>query len=251
MKNYFRVIRKAMRLAREPYYRKALRQGVGAAIEHEPMLRTLAPYGIRTVLDVGANIGQFTLVARRIFPNARVIAFEPLAAECERFASVHAGDSRVKLVRAALGPECATVAMHVAGARDSSSLLPITATQAQLFPGTGESHCESVQVLPLLEAVSDEELDGPLLLKIDVQGFELQVLEACASVLNRVEFVYVECSFVEFYAGQAMAGEVVTWLQKRGFALAGIGSLTRGPSDVGVQADFLFRRVACGAEEAT
>jgi hypothetical protein len=108
-----------------------------------------------------------------------------------------------------------------------------------------------VQVLPLLEAVSDEELAGPLLLKIDVQGFELQVLEACASVLNLVEFVYVECSFVEFYAGQAMAGEVLTWLQKRGFALAGIGSLTRGPSDVGVQADFLFRRVACGAEEAT
>jgi len=80
MKNYFRVLRKAMRLAREPYYRKALREGVGAAIDHEPMLRTLAPYGIRTVLDVGANIGQFTLVARHVFSSARVIGFEPLAA---------------------------------------------------------------------------------------------------------------------------------------------------------------------------
>jgi FkbM family methyltransferase len=242
MKNYYRVIRKAMKLAREPYYRKALRQGVGAAIEHEPMLRTLAPYGIRTVLDVGANIGQFTLVARHVFPNSRVIAFEPLAAECERFASVHAGDSKVKLVRAALGPERATVAMHVAGARDSSSLLPITATQAQLFPGTGETHCESVQVLPLLEAVRDEELAGPLLLKIDVQGFELQVLEACAPVLDRVEFVYVECSFVELYAGQAMAGEVAAWLHQRRFTLIAISSLTHGPSGVGVQADFLYRR---------
>jgi len=106
-------------------------------------------------------------------------------------------------------------------------------------------------VLPLLEAVSDHELEGPLLLKIDVQGFELQVLKACAPVLNRVEFVYVECSFVEFYAGQAMAGEVVAWLQKCGFALTGIGSLTRGPSGVGVQSDLLFRRAVDSVEELT
>ena len=251
MKNYYRVIRKAMKLAREPYYRKALRQGVGAAIEHEPMLRTLAPYGIRTVLDVGANIGQFTLVVRHVLPSARVIAFEPLAAECERFASVHAGDSKVRLVRAALGPERATVAMHVAGARDSSSLLPITEAQSQLFPGTSETHRESVQVLPLVEAVSDEELAGPLLLKIDVQGFELQVLEACAAVLDRVEFVYVECSFVELYAGQAMAGEVAAWLNQRRFLLNGISSLTYGLSGVGVQADFLFRRGPGRTAEAT
>ena len=251
MKNYFRVMRKALRLARDPYYRKALRQGVGAAIEHQPMLRTLAPYDIRTVLDVGANIGQFTLVARHVFPSARVIAFEPLAAECERFALVHAGDSKVKLVRAALGPERATVAMHVAGARDSSSLLPITETQSQLFPGTGETHREIVQVLPLVEAVSEEELAGPLLLKIDVQGFELQVLEACAPVLDRVEFVYVECSFVELYAGQAMAGEVAAWLHQRRFSLNGISSLTHGPSGVGVQADFLFRRSPGRTAEAT
>lgn len=251
MKNYFRVLRKAVRLALDPYYRKALCFGVGAAIEHEPMLRTLSPCGVLTVLDVGANVGQFTLVARRVFPKARVIAFEPLAAECERFLSVHAGDSQVKLVRAALGPERGEFAMHVAGARDSSSLLPITANQAQLFPGTGETHRESVQVLPLAEAVGDEELADPMLLKIDVQGFELQVLEACASVLSRVEFVYVECSFVELYAGQAMAGEVVAWLQKGGFALTGIGSLTQGPSGVSVQADFLFRRRVDSAEELT
>lgn len=251
MKNYFRVLRKAIRLSLDPYYRRALFKGVGAAIEHEPMLATLVQCGVRTVLDVGANVGQFTLVARRTFPEARVIAFEPLTAECDRFLAIHAADSKVKLVRAALGPERTELAMHVAGARDSSSLLPITATQAQLFPGTAETHRESVQVLPLLEAVSEGELAGPLLLKIDVQGFELQVLEACALVLNRVEFIYVECSFVELYAGQAMAGEVVAWLQKRGFALQGIGSLTHGPSGVGVQADFLFRRWADCAEELT
>ena len=52
-------------------------------------------------------------------------------------------------------------------------------------------------------------------------------------------------------ATQAMAGEVVVWLQKRGFALTGIGSLTQGPSGVGVQADFLFRRGVDSVEEAT
>lgn len=242
MKNFLRVVRKAARLACVPYYRDALLRGVGAAIEHEPTLRSLVPERIRLVLDVGANVGQFTLVSRRIFPEAQVIAFEPLAAECERFKAIHGGDAAVRLIRSALGPERQWVNMHVAGARDSSSLLPITAAQARLFPGTAETHRERVQVAPLLETISAEDLVGPVLLKIDVQGFELQVLEACRPALHLVEFVYVECSFIELYAGQAMAGEVLAWLQRRGYHIAGIGSLTVGPSGIGVQADLLFRR---------
>lgn len=242
MKSLLRKIGKAVRLARNPYYRNALLSGVGAAIEHEPILLSLGNERIATILDVGANVGQFTLVARHVFPAARVMAFEPLATECRRFTQVHGEDPAVKLINAALGPERMALAMHVAGARDSSSLLPITATQAKLFPGTGETHRETVQVLPLLDTVDAEELLEPVLLKIDVQGFELQVLEACVPALDRVGFVYVECSFVELYAGQAMAGDIVAWLQMRGFVLAGIGSPTFGPSGVGVQADLLFRR---------
>jgi FkbM family methyltransferase len=218
-------------------------RGVGAAVEHEPLLKTLAASGIRTVLDVGANVGQFTLVARRLFPEARIIAFEPLPAACAQFQDIHGSDLQVRLVPAALGPECATVSMHVSTARDSSSLLPITATQTRLFPGTHESHRENVAVLPLLQAVEGAELSRSVLLKIDVQGFELQVLQGCEPALASIDFVYVECSFVELYLGQALVGEVVAWLGDREFHLAGIGGFTPGASGVGVQADLLFRRV--------
>lgn len=55
MKNYFRVFRKALRLAGNPYYRRALRLGVGAAIEHEPMLRTVAACALRSVIAESRN----------------------------------------------------------------------------------------------------------------------------------------------------------------------------------------------------
>jgi hypothetical protein len=63
-----------------------------------------------------------------------------------------------------------------------------------------------------------------------------------------MEFVYVECSFIELYTGQAVAGEVVEWLGKRGFRFAGFGNFIIGPSAVGVQADLLFRRMENGVE---
>jgi FkbM family methyltransferase len=140
-----RIALKALRLMRVPRYRHALRHGVGAAIEHEAVLRGLAPMGIGLVLDVGANIGQFTLAARDCLPAASVIAFEPLPAAAARFRRVHGTDSRVELIEAAVAPESGVATLHVSRAADSSSLLPIGAAQVEQFPGTEETHTQTVR----------------------------------------------------------------------------------------------------------
>ena len=84
--------------------------------------------------------------------------------------------------------------------------------------------------------------DLPALLKIDVQGYELAVLAGCDSLLAAFAFVYVECSFVELYDGQALATDVVDFLSARGFALAGVYNLTYNRVGAAVQGDFLFSR---------
>jgi len=87
-----------------------------------------------------------------------------------------------------------------------------------------------------------ESVDLPCLMKIDVQGYELQVLQGAEQLLPKVEHLVVECSFTELYLGQALAGEVVAYLHERGYRLTGIYDLKRDRLGFCLQADFLFQR---------
>lgn len=224
-------------LADAAYRRALIRHGVAAAVEHSALLRACQS---RTVVDVGANRGQFALVSRQVFPNSQILSFEPLPGPAARFRSLFAADAGVSLHEAAIGPESGTSTIHISRRDDSSSLLPITDTQVSLFPGTAEAGTATIKVGPLREFVKEERIQAPALLKIDVQGYELQALRGCESLLHRFGHVYVECSFVELYAGQALAHEVVAWLEARGFRLSGTHNMTRDASGSEVQADFLF-----------
>ena len=65
-------------------------------------------------------------------------------------------------------------------------------------------------------------------------------------MLTRLHFawVYCECSFIEWYAGQALADEVIAWLRERGFKLCGVYNMAYDRDGKAVQADFLFQHVA-------
>ncbi|GAB4355526.1 MAG: FkbM family methyltransferase [Gammaproteobacteria bacterium] len=222
----------------------ALRFGVAAGIEHARVLRSLGR--VSTVVDIGANRGQFALAARRCFPNARIIAFEPLAGPARVFERLFASDSGVALHRTAVGSSSGEVLIHVSARDDSSSLLPITALQSHLFPGTAEAGTEKVQVGRLADFIAGGDLTPPALLKLDVQGFELEALKGCEDLLDRFAWVYAECSFVELYQGQALGDEVIAWLRERGFALCGVYHTAYDGRGKAVQADFLFENRGSG-----
>lgn len=230
---------KLARILRDPGYRRALRAGVAAAVEHE---RVDLPADIRTVLDVGANRGQFAIVAAHRWPDAQLICFEPLPAAARVLARVLAALPAAQIRHLALSEGGGEADMHVARADDSSSLLPIGPRQVATFPGT-----EEVAVLQVRTARLDTDLDPaslvrPVLLKIDVQGGELRVLRGATGVLDRIDVVLVEGSFVELYAGQPLVHELVTFLAEYGFVLTGAGSPTADGSGRVVQLDLVFTR---------
>lgn len=234
-----RQLRKLFKVLRHGDYRNALRRsGVAAAIEHEPLLRTLQ---FRTIVDIGANRGQFALVSRHCFPAARIIAFEPLAAPANRFRAVLGNDSLVTLHPVAVGATAGAATMHVAGEDDSSSLLPLTELQ-QSLSGTREVATETIQIEPLSARVTPSELQAPALLKIDVQGYELSVLQGCEPLLPLFSHIYVECSFVELYAGQPLATEVIDFLRTHQFDLIGTYNVQYDAHGRAIQSDLLFAR---------
>jgi hypothetical protein len=82
----------------------------------------------------------------------------------------------------------------------------------------------------------------PALLKIDVQGFEMEVLRGAVEILSSFSSIYVECSFIELYSGQALINETIEFLYSAGFALAGLFNQTTDSCGRPVQADVLFHR---------
>ncbi len=222
-----------------PQYAQGLLYGVVSAVEHEPVLRQI---DCRTVVDVGANRGQFTLMIRKCFPDVAIYSFEPLPKPAARFRRLFSGDELVKLFEVAVGPKNETATIHVSRRDDSSSLMAITALQEQVFPGTEEVSRQTVRVGPLSQFVSSQDLQSPALLKVDVQGYELQTLKGCEELLGHFAYIYVECSFVELYEGQENANDVITFLQNRGFVLKGIYNMIYDRSGNAVQGDFLFAR---------
>ena len=236
----FRKLAKASILVRNMQFRHGLRHGVAAAIEHRHALSRL---DIHAVIDIGANIGQFSLLCRALYPSARIYAFEPQLKAAQCFTELFRRDAAVTLFRSAIGMKTGQIKMHVSRRNDSSSLLPISKAMTDVFPGTDEVGVVDVPIGPLTAFVSAEQIAGTALLKIDVQGTELEVLKGCDPLLHRFRYAYVELSFIELYTGQALCSEVIRFLDQKKFDILGVYNIREDERGRAMQADFLFRSV--------
>jgi FkbM family methyltransferase len=223
----------------DPFLFSSLLKGAAAGMEHKSVLQNLK---CDYVVDVGANRGQFALIARKMFPKAKIHSFEPLEEPAQIFKKVLGNDSGVTLHPYAIGREKMTTVIHVTRNDDSSSILSITQTQSSMFPGATEMETRQVTVLPLSQVLDAESIPPAALLKIDVQGFELEVLKGCSDILGKFSHLYIECSFVELYKDQALAHQIISWLEQRGFILSGIHNLYYEKNGSAIQGDFLFTR---------
>lgn len=240
-KNLMKKARKLASVMLVRSWRNAfIRHRVAASIEHRRILANLGNF--RTVVDIGANRGQFALAARDAFPDANIFSFEPLKGPAQVFSRVFKDDPRVSLFNAAIGPKSGEALIHVSARDDSSSLLPISENQTQLFSGTQEVATDRVKIDRLGNLIEAFQVVEPALLKLDVQGYELEALKGAESLIHLFSFVYAECSFVELYKGQDFADEVIRWLAAREFRLSGCYNMAYDKHGKAVQADFLFTR---------
>lgn len=242
-------LRKAALLTGRAPWRHGLRHGVAATVEHGTLERLIAP---RTVVDIGANKGQFTLFALGAFKGCRVIAFEPLPGPAGRFRTVTARYPQVTLHEVAIGPDSGEAVIHLSQREDSSSLLPMGERMGEAFPeAVSAGRTQRIRIVRLEERIAAADIVRPALLKLDVQGYELEALRGCGSLLGLFDHVYVECSYVELYQGQVLIDELKDHLASAGFTMTHELNRVEQPGLGPIQSDCLFARVDRGGQAAT
>jgi FkbM family methyltransferase len=216
---------------------RGLFQGIYASTEHKKFLKK---NNYDFIVDIGANRGQFALSCRLWCPNASIISIEPLTAPADIFSQFFKNDSKVNLYIGAVGADYSTSVMHISSRDDSSSLLAISNLQVENFPGTMEISTSEVSVAPLAHYLNESLISGKSLLKIDVQGFEYDVLVGSEALLHKFHHIYCECSFTELYTGQKFAHQIIEFLNKRNFIFSGIYNTHYDNFGLAIQGDMLF-----------
>jgi len=227
---------KALKAGLTPSYWPALARRVVPTIEHGPPLAGIEP---ATVIDVGANKGQFSFFASCRWPAATLHAFEPLPEPRARLESLLS--SRATIHACAVGVADAEAEIHIASRADSSSLLPLGEEQSRIF-GVDAVSTLTVPVRRLDGVLPPGTVAGPALLKIDVQGFEYEVLQGIGALAPSIEWIYLEVSFLELYSGQRLFGEVDALLRSLGYRLQGQYNTHLTDEGAPVQADALYVR---------
>ena len=208
---------------------------VAAMLEH---------LGLTTVLDVGANIGQYASALRACGYREAIVSCEPLADAFEHLSRRAAHDGGWEVVNTAVGAEVGTADINVSGNSFSSSLLEMTDAHTSAAPGSETVATQTVPVTTVGELVNARSLDPErTLLKIDTQGYEDQVLEGAGPLVGKLAAISLELSFVPLYAGQLLFDDLVGRLRAAGYELyaleGGFGDRRTGRM---LQCDGLFVR---------
>lgn len=209
------------------------------------MVSRLAKQGIlpATILDVGANVGQFAVASAKLFPRSRIHSFEPVPECVETLRKNVSGLGNVTVHPIALGDEKGEVAFHVNAHTHSSSILPLADAHRDAFPEAREADEISVEVSTLDAVFSGVEFDGPALLKLDVQGYEPQTLRGGVETLARIDYVVMEVSFKPMYEGEMLFMDVAGMMEERGFRFERpVGWLEAPDTGEILQMDALFVR---------
>lgn len=168
------------------------------------------PYA--TVIDVGAFRGDFAMAALAADHEVKVLSFEPLEKRPSRWMGYK---RRWQWYAVALGNAPGRVTMHRNEFIPSSSVLPMLDLHREAFPYTVKTDEVEVGMATLDEFY--EAVDAPALLKIDVQGFEFEVLTGGLDTLTKCEAVVCEVSWAALYAGSPTYEDLDGALSRAGF----------------------------------
>jgi len=189
----------------------------------------LAKYRIDTIVDVGANEGQFGAMMRSLGFTGDIHSFEPVKLTYDLLAKAAAGDRHWTAHNMAIGRAPGSLVMNVSeGSVFSSALRPNEYGTAK-FNDIKVERQETVDV-STLDRFVDEHLSDKkrrIFLKMDTQGFDLEVFAGATASLDKICCILSELSLIPIYAGMPDYLKALAAYQQKGFSVSGLFPVNR------------------------
>ena len=206
----------------------------------------LASYEIDTVLDIGANAGQFAQELRSdIGYTQRILSFEPLSTAFKLLKENAKDDPSWDVFNCAIGDTAEKREINVAGNSFSSSLLTMLPSHLKSAPGSKYIGKEVIDIKTLDSLFSEScKTAKNIYMKIDTQGFESKVLKGAENSLTHIDTVQMEMSLVPLYDGELLFNDMCILMSKKGYTLVAIENGFSDPaSGQLLQVDGIFHRL--------
>lgn len=194
------------------------------------------------VYDIGAATGVVSRTLAKLANVQAVHAFEPIPDSFQLLREYVAGYPRVVCHNVALGDRNQREKLHLSAQPDSSSLLPMAETHKMEFPGSADCREIEVEVVRLDDFVAAQQLPLPDVIKIDVQGYELEAFKGGLQTLRHARYCIIEVSFTPLYEGSPIFDDVYQFMISQGFILRGTGNVALNPAGKPLQIDGIFER---------
>lgn len=205
----------------------------------------LKEYKFKTILDIGANEGQFADKMHALFPAAHIYSFEPIPEAFALLVKNFKDIPQVEGMNLALGDSSGEINFNKNESQASSSFLEMADTHINSFDFAVKTEPIKVKIDTLNNVMAGKKIDLPMLIKIDVQGFEEKVIKGGIDTIKKAEMVFCEVSFVELYKGQLLFGDIYEMFKTLGFSYAGSIEQLRSPETNKIlQADAVFVKSA-------
>jgi FkbM family methyltransferase len=184
-----------------------------------------------TIFDVGAASGEWARMAAGLWPDAAIFGFEPNASRIPDLERTRRELRSFDFERCFLGPSRRVVQYADRG------------TQTSLLESSESGATATAPMLVLDELFRSGRVRQPDLIKLDVQGYELEVLRGADEVLSRCSGVVMEVSWYPLGPEMPLVDEVLSFMRERTFVWYDVLGIYRRPSDDALaQMDFMFLR---------
>lgn len=192
-----------------------------ASSQNAGILEFFPVYKIDTVLDVGANVGQFAMELRESGYKGRIISFEPLSEAYSHLLINSKNDPNwIVAPRMAIGNKEGRKTINVSGNSYSSSILKMTGTHIKGAPDSAYIDSEEIYINKLNNIWKTFlKNEDNIFIKIDVQGYELEVLKGATNILSMIKGMKIELSLVPLYEGQLLFLDMLDYIANLGFEL--------------------------------